>query len=386
MRTTLPGENLPACPNLPVERLHAGRPIIAPTGHWWEDGVTFNTAAVYLPRSTEHDPLIAGLLGEGAPADPRARDGVVAAHYRARPRHDRDFKWNRSFIGLMLFTPDTAHVLARYPEPVISPAPHAEACDHLGVEDPRITPIDGAFYAAYCGVTYSAGRRGSWKASVCLARSHDLLCWEKLGPVEGTLNAVNNKDAVLFPEKVDGHYLMLHRPMVGPIGTWAMSLAMCESLTGVWRDCGTVLRAAPEPSRLDNWVGAGSVPIPLGGRRYLVIYHTGRIQHGDCCEYDLDAAVFDFRDFDPAHPERIVESRLDRIMVPETETEVDGPYPDSVANVLFTCGSYIYRDDLYILYGGGDTYVMAARVKPAVLLEELEKAKKRKREGWMSQQ
>ena len=63
--TTQPVGNLPAHPGLPVERLHEGRPIIAPTGHWWEDGVTFNTAAVYLPRSAEHDPLIAGLLGEG---------------------------------------------------------------------------------------------------------------------------------------------------------------------------------------------------------------------------------------------------------------------------------------------------------------------------------
>jgi len=372
--TTELAGNLPAYPGLPVERLHGGRPVIAPTGHWWEDGVTFNTAAVYLPRSAEHDPLIAGLLGEGTLNDPRLRDGVIAAHYRARPRRDLDFGWNRSFTGLMLFTPDTTCVLERHPEPVISPEPHAEGCDHLGVEDPRITEIEGAFYAAYCGVAYT-GRHGSWKANVCLARSRDLFCWEKLGPVEGTLNDMSNKDAVLFPERVDGHYLMLHRPMVGPIGTWAMCLAMCESLTGVWRDCGAVLRAVPEPSRRDNWVGAGSVPIPLGGRRYLVIFHTGRIQHGGRREYDLDAAIFNFADFDPDRPERVVESRLDRIMVPETETEVDGPYPDSVANVLFTCGSYLYRDDLYILYGGGDTYVLAARVKLATLLEELEKAK-----------
>jgi len=374
--TTQRAGNLPAHPGLPVERLHGGRPIIAPTGYWWENGVTFNTAAVYMPRSAEHDPLIAGLLGEGTLADPLARDGVVVAHYRARPRHDRGFDWNRSFTGLMLFTPDTGRVLARNSEPVISPESHPESCDHLGVEDPRITEIAGTFYAAYCGVRRGA-RPGDWNAAVCLAQSRDLRCWEKLGPLEGTLNEVNNKDAVLFPERVDGHYLLLHRPMIGPIGTWAMSLAMCESITGVWQDCGTVLRATPEPSRRDNWVGAGSVPIPLGDKRYLVIFHTGRIQYGGRREYDLDAAIFNFQDFDPARPERIVEARIDRIMVPETETEVDGPYPDSVANVLFTCGSYLYRDDLYILYGGGDTYVMAARVKLAALLRELERSKER---------
>ncbi|OPZ82158.1 MAG: hypothetical protein BWY76_02798 [bacterium ADurb.Bin429] len=114
------------------------------------------------------------------------------------------------------------------------------------------------------------------------------------------------------------------------------------------------------------------MPIPLGDQRYLVIFHTGHFHRDGRREYDLDAAIFNFDRFDPARPDRLLEARLDRIMVPETDTEVNGPFPDSVANVLFTCGTYVYQDDLYILYGGGDTYVMSARLKLAALLDRLE--------------
>ncbi|HOF86697.1 MAG TPA: hypothetical protein PLZ36_01160 [Armatimonadota bacterium] len=371
-----PNGNLPVCPGLPVERLHGGEPIIAPTAHWWESGVTFNTATVYLPRSAAHDPLIARLLETDELDDPKLRDGIVAAHYRARPLHDPGFRFTRSFTGLACFTPDTRHLLARRAAPLISPSVRATDDDGLGVEDPRVTQIGDAYYAVYCGVQDVPEAHG-WKANLCAARSADLLHWEKLGALRGDINCTNNKDGVYFPKAIDGQYLFLHRPMRGPMREWAIHLATSDAPDGVWRDCGEVLRAHPNPALRTSWVGAGSVPIPLGARRYLVIFHTGHFHRDGRREYDLDAAILNFARFDPSHPERLLDARLDRIMVPETETEVNGPFPDSVANVLFTCGTYVYRDDLYILYGGGDTYVMSARLKLAALLDRLEGAKAR---------
>ena len=66
-------------------------------------------------------------------------------------------------------------------------------------------------------------------------------------------------------------------------------------------------------------------------------------------------------------------------MVPETETELRAPFSDSVANVLFTCGAYEYGGDLYIIYGGGDTFIMAARVPVQTLLEHLQMSGDRSR-------
>src|SRR3954464_2475055 len=90
---------------IPVERVNGGHPILRPNGNWWESGVTFNPAAVLLERSPTNDPIIEKLL-RGIPLDdPRIQDGVVAVHYRARPLHDPYCEWNRSFIGLAVYTP-----------------------------------------------------------------------------------------------------------------------------------------------------------------------------------------------------------------------------------------------------------------------------------------
>jgi predicted GH43/DUF377 family glycosyl hydrolase len=85
----------------------------------------------------------------------------------------------------------------------------------------------------------------------------------------------------------------------------------------------------------------------------------------------MGACVFNFNDFDPADPASLVESRLDHFMIPETKCEIEGPFPDSVGNVLFSCGAFERNGEIVILYGGGDTYVMAARVRKSELLNSL---------------
>src|SRR5688572_24356798 len=119
----------PCC--VPVERLNGGEPLIKPLGDGWEGGVTFNSAAVFLERSPGNDPLIRGLLATAALDDPRLKDGVVALHYRARPRTDPGYRWNRSYVGLALFTPELTP-LRRLPEPVIPPGERPQDPDYLG--------------------------------------------------------------------------------------------------------------------------------------------------------------------------------------------------------------------------------------------------------------
>lgn len=353
-----------------VERLNDGAPIVQPTTNWWESGATFNSAAVYLDRSDANDPIIQGLLGAESLRDARMRDGVVALHYRARPAADPGCKWNRSFVGMALFTP-ALEPLKRFPEPVIAPGERAAAVDHLGVEDPRITRLGDTFYAVYCGVS-GTPESGGWRAANCLASSTDLLHWTRHGAFRGDFNGVNNKDGVLFPDRICGRYALLHRPMAGAVSDYSISLAQSSELDGVWRDCGPVLRSRASPEATESWVGAGSVPIPLGRTRYLVIYHTGNNLRSGGREYDLDAAIFDFERFSPADPAAIVTARLDRFMAPETEYEIRAPFSDSVANVLFTCGSYELNGYIYIIYGGGDSYTMAARVRKQELIDSLE--------------
>ena len=349
----------------PIERLNDGEPIIAPTDLWWENGVTFNSAALLL-KGPERARLGPVLLG----ADDAGADPLVVLHYRARPMRDEGRALNRSYVGLAVFTTEF-ELRRRLDVPVVSPADDAAGFDALGVEDPRVTLIDGLYHMVYCGV--APRPEGGWTAGVCIATSSDLLNWEKLGPADTAVNFEDNKDGVLFPDRHDGRYVLLHRPMTGSPAEYLIQMAVAEEVAGPWTNLGGVLGSIPCDECEESWVGAGSVPIPLGGGRYLAVYHTGNRLHDGGRVYQLDAAILDLNRLDASDPTAVVTHRLDRIMLPETSWEIDAPYPDSVGNVVFACGSYEYGEHIVIVYGGGDTYILAARVDRQALVDAVER-------------
>ncbi|AIE87935.1 hypothetical protein [Fimbriimonas ginsengisoli] len=357
--------------DLPFQRLFGGQPLISPTENWWESGVTFNTAAVYLPSTAENLPAIHALLGEGAEAKYPA--GVVALHYRARPATDPGLPWTRSFVGVSVHEPDLTPI-RRFAEPVLKPGGSECDYDHLGAEDPRITFLDDAWWMVYCGVmpVGQLSSTGAWLGSVSLAKSTDLVHWEKCGVAAFGNETISNKDGVLFPDRIDGKVMLLHRPMTGDIGTWGVNIATAAAPEGPYTDLGQVHRAMAVGGYLKSWSGAGSVPIKIGEGRYVSIEHTGNYLKGEQRKYVLDAFLYDFNRWDPGRPETLVAARMDDVMRPETDFEVNGPFPDSVANVVFACGSYVHDGWLYVVYGGGDSFILAARIRFQNLVDELE--------------
>jgi len=83
------------------------------------------------------------------------------------------------------------------------------------------------------------------KAEVCMARSRDLVEWDKLGWVAGGVSVMSNKDGVLIPGSMEGNYFLLHRPMAE---TWSPDM----------------------PDRLDQYRPMRS----LAGRRYVYIWNA----------------------------------------------------------------------------------------------------------------
>jgi beta-1,2-mannobiose phosphorylase / 1,2-beta-oligomannan phosphorylase len=355
-----------------VERCNGGIPIVSPCSNWWETGVTFNAAAVYLERSEANDEVIRVLLPHRPLSDPDLAHGVVAIHYRARPETDPGYPFVRSFIGLAVFTPDFK-LLDRYQEPVVNPEPSASGFDYLGVEDPRITRIGDTFYMVYCGLRYVP--ETIYHTQLCIARSKDLVHWEKLGPIKGDVNTTSNKDGVLFAERIRGKYVLLHRPWTEGMlhADYAMHLATCETLDGAWRDHGEILHSYRNPDFSESWVGAGSVPIMIGEGKYLMIYHTGNSCADGKLEYDLDLALLDMNRLDQAPP-AIATARIEHFMVPKTPEELGSQSSLQVQNVLFTCGSYEYGGYIYIVYGGADTYLLVARIKRDEVIASLNRA------------
>jgi len=366
--------------NLPIERLFDGKPLIAPTANAWESGVTFNAAATFLTPTPENHAAFKALLGEGAEA--LHPNGVVVLHYRARPKADPGHPWTRSSVGLSIHEPDLT-LIRRFETPVLVPGEDGCFADSQGAEDPRVTWIDGAWWMAYCGVVpiEHPDPEQAWRGSVCLARSEDLVTWKKNGATPGTGDAfrasgmlarVSNKDGVIFPDRIGGKVALLHRPMMGPIDTWSTCLALADQVEGPYTDLGAIHGAMTSTDYTHSWVGAGATPIRLGPNRYLSIEHTGNYLEGKRRKYVLDAFLYDFNHWDPAHPSSIVRARMDDFMRPETDFEVKGPYPDSVANVVFACGAYVYDGWLYLVYGGGDSFILAARLRLKDLMTPLE--------------
>jgi predicted GH43/DUF377 family glycosyl hydrolase len=110
-----------------------------------------------------------------------------------------------------------------------------------------------------------------------MARSIDLLHWDKLGPIRGTIHLTFNKDGVLFPDRIDGKYYLLRRPYWHGLNVseYPIHLAKSGSLVGEWHDCGEIMRAYSNPQFSDSWLGAGSVPMRMSANKYAAIYHIG---------------------------------------------------------------------------------------------------------------
>ena len=225
---------------------------------------------------------------------------------------------------------------ARLDRPVFSPQ---EPWESRGVEDPRITEIDGVFYMTYTGYSGEGIR-------AALARSRNLITWERLGIV---LPDENNKDHTLFPERINGRYAMLHRR---PPNIW---LAYSEDLVH-WTDHQVIMRRRP-----GTWeglkIGAGGPPIKTDAG-WLLIYHAVDTQK----VYRLGAALLDLED-----PSIVLHRSPSPLLEPQEVWEIRGDVP----NVVFTCANVVVDGTLYVYYGGADRVMALATCDLQALLDYL---------------
>lgn len=354
---------------LNVERLNNGMPLIEADPNSWDNGYTLNPTAIRLERSLHNDTLIQDMLGKHPADDPRLADGVVAVLYRGIPKNIPGLPSLRSSVGLAVFTPEM-ELIKRFKSPVVEPTSDPKGYDYNGVEDQRVTRIGDTFYMVYCG--FNPAYSSKQDIHICMATSKDLVNWTKLGPVSGNVNDVPNKDAVILSERVNGYYMMLHRPCVGGQGKMGISLAISDSPTGTWHDVGNILKPARQAKYSSSWLGAGSTPLPLGNNRFLMDYHTGNYYASGERDYFASYAVLNFNKFDINNPSAIVENRCEGILEPETGYELNSPWPhEKNLNCVFPCGSYEHKGDIYLVYGGADAYVLAAKIDKRELMAHL---------------
>lgn len=208
----------------------------------------------------------------------------------------------------------------------------------LGVEDPRITFMDGMYYIMYTAYSQHGAR-------LALAKTADFKTYERIA----LISEPNNKNGVLFPKKINGRYVRLDRPYSGGYG--AIWISYSDDLIA-WYDSEVVL--TPRPGYWDaDRIGAGVPPIELD-YGWLEIYHGVKsTSFGPI--YRMGAVLFDLED-----PSQVIARSAVPILSPRELYERVG----DVGNVVFACGA-VPEDDgtLKLYYGASDTYICAGTAR-----------------------
>lgn len=222
--------------------------------------------------------------------------------------------------------------------------------EEFGVEDPRITPIGDTFYFTYVAVS----RHG---AATALASTHDFETFTR----HGVIFCPENKDVVLFPERINGEYVALHRPAArSPFCQPEMWLARSPDL----RHWGRHAHFLGGSGTWDTGrIGAGPPPIrtPDG---WLAMYHGNQQEAtlGVVGAYAAGAVLLDADD-----PTRVRAQARAPLLVPEAEHERAGFVP----NVVFPTGLVPRGDRLLIYSGAADTVVSVTEVSAQELCAAL---------------
>ena len=296
---------------------HSSNPILLPDPTSdWETYNVFNPSVIY-------------------------HNGLFHMHYRAQ-----GLDWI-SRIGYAVSV-DGLH-WNRLRRPVLEPH---DASDARGLEDPRTTELDGVFYMAY--TAYGTEYHGPGKPLLAgggilpmFARSTNLITWERMNPL---VTGEDNKDHVLFPRRIHGRYLALHRR---PPQVW---LAESDDLV-TWPEAAMRPIFGPRPD--NGWdslrVGGAGVPIETE-YGWLVLYHAYDQSH----TYRLGVCLLDLQ-----NPSKVIHRPKNYIFEPQELWELRGDVP----NVVFSCANPVVDNTVYVYYGGGDHVIGLATVQLANLLD-----------------
>ena len=243
----------------------------------------------------------------------------------------------------------------RFEQPVIQPT---EEWERYGCEDPRITMLEMEGRPLYL-ITYTALSAPAFSGRgdrVALASTEDFRTFHKHGVI---IPDLNDKDAVLFPELIQGKIAMLHR--VAP----NIQIVYFENLEQLlnpdeefWSECRASLEESTIMRPKYEWeakkIGAGPPPIRTDAG-WLLIYHGVDANH----VYRAGVALLDLEE-----PSRVIARSPYPILEPEEEYERMGDVP----NVVFPEGAIVRDETLYVYYGGADRVMAVATCRMADMM------------------
>ncbi len=225
-------------------------------------------------------------------------------------------------------------------EPFLKPDPEHDE-EQWGIEDARVVYLDERKEYAITYVSFSKDG-----PVVSLGMTRDFSGIRRMGP----MLPPEDKDASLFPRLINGHYVMIHRPIIrGEAHIW---IAFSPDLK-YWGNHKILIPV--RPGWWDNSrVGLGPPPIetPEG---WLIIYHGVRATVSGSL-YRVGLALLDLDE-----PWRIIKRCDDWVFGPHEPYERVGDVP----GVTFPTGVVIDQDtnEMIMYYGAADTTVCLATAK-----------------------
>ena len=204
--------------------------------------------------------------------------------------------------------------------------------------DPRFIKIEDTYYAVWCQDFYGA--------AIGIARTKDFKTFTRM---ENPFLPFN-RNAVLFPRRISGKYMMLSRPSDRghtPFGD--IFLSESPDLTYWGRHRHVMGRGSEWWESLK--IGGGAAPIETS-EGWLLFYHGVA---GTCngYVYSIGGAILDLDE-----PSRVKYRCENYLLTPEKWYEERGFVP----NVTFPCATLCDADTgrIAIYYGAADTYVALA--------------------------
>jgi beta-1,2-mannobiose phosphorylase / 1,2-beta-oligomannan phosphorylase len=277
----------------------------------------------------------------------RGAEGVDTSDPRMVVAEGRTWLTSISHLRVARSADGTSFIVE--PEPALSAATPYES---FGVEDARITLLDGTYWINYTAVSPHG-------IATALASTRDFRSYQR----HGIIFPPNNRDVTIFAERIGGRYMALHRPMPAGLGDAAIWIASSADLLS-WGSHQHVASA-----RAGGWdaakIGGGAVPFRVrqaGWDGWLALYH-GVAESPTT--YSLGALLLDARD-----PSRVIGRSREPVLRPEAAYEREGFF----GGVVFSCGLLADGDVVRVYYGAADGVTAVAELSLTEILDGLEPA------------
>lgn len=313
-------------------------PIISPkiiNGKDWMVEGTFNPAAVLVDNKIH---LLFRAIGN---------DGVSRVGYSC----SKDGTHFDQVHPEPVFSLKYSHIGDKKPVKRYDPVMYPSGGSWGGCEDPRMVNIDDKIY-----VTFNAF--DTWdniRVGMTTIDKEDFIKndWDKWSTPKLISAKGRNKNWVLFPEKINGKFAILHN--LYATNPNEVVIDYIDNLESIGPE--GINLTSPDPQKMPNhniaWHNrmrsVGTPPIKTK-KGWLVFYHA--TDRAEPSKYKMGAMLLDLN-----NPTKIISRLAVPIITPDMWYENEGK-----PGIVYACGAVVKDDILFIYYGGGDKFVCVATI------------------------